>query len=113
MENVAFVESVLFHNYLKEWEAYALLIKNYASILQILRKYKFLFFRGDENPADIRNPRLIDAQTRRILDVEWTRGRPVYYTVVTQLVDDESDIDDDYELKPYIVNENLHAMIKS
>ena len=79
-----------------EWEEESIVTKNVAHERKLNDKYQHIYF-FDEDANEL----------RRILQVEWQRGRNASHFVITQLV---ADTYDEHDI-PYIINIELHAMI--
>jgi len=106
-----------FNNYIEDWEAVVILTNNSANIEKLRAKYMHLHFYDDD-----------EKEVYRIVNIEWhqvdpkfdrRRGLKSQYQVVciplhiSQV--DEDDVDDDAsdsEYIGYVINDELHNMIR-
>jgi hypothetical protein len=92
-----------FKNWIGDWEIDSIFTKNDVNDKKLLYKYQFLYFYDGD--AD---------ETRRIVDIEWTRGTgginrvAAHYSLVTQIKNNE----DDANIEAYVINESLHQMLQ-
>lgn len=104
----AAVVPLRFKNYIQlEDEFPALKTKCDASERLLKHKYSLIYFKDPEVEGGV--------EVRRVVDVEWKIMRPArdsQYNLVTQLVERDGIIDHDDELIGYIINDELHDMIR-
>ena len=105
IQNSAAIVPLSFKNWVEDWEAYAICVKNDANGQKLLQKYKLLYLHDPD--MEMEEP----AETRRIVDIEWTKGTgegsvrvAVHYSLVTQHT---LDIDAEF-LESYLINDELH-----
>ena len=90
-----------FKNYLEEWEAERIGLKNDKCLYSLLEKYMHIYLYDE-------------GEVRRVVDVVWSTSRPAKYQVVTQFIEMINvDKDGDEEEINYLINPELHQCIKA
>ena len=105
IEASRFTSVISFNNFREDWEDDKINTQNKAHEDLLNDKYQHVFLYDEE-----------ENETRRIIHVEWSTTRPAKYVVITKLVRQDGEAsrdDDDDDLVPYFINDELLKCVRA